>query len=483
MARRRRPGRALVALALLVTGIVTLLAADGGVEHRLLVEGPTPVSVYVPEGATVGGAPGVVVAHGFAGSRQLMRSWSLALARAGFVVAVPDLAGHGGSTTRLGEGGASLLADVERARSVLAAQPETDPARIGLLGHSMGSGAVMAYAIERPDGIVAVVAVSPTDAEVSATLPADLLLLAGANEPRFVANARSLLERAGGPSGSPGDGAARRLIVVPRVEHVSILFSPSAQEDSVAWLAAALQHVPLDRRAPEPVLGWLILVLGVVFAWQALAMRLATTGPDTVRRRGAWLTLLAGGLAATASLVIVSRSVAIGQVTGVLVAGEVALWFLLTGLVWLRFGVRPGAPDGRDAGWALLEVTVLLVVGATASLAWLPWTLQGGRGGLVPVLGLLTLPFTLAAAAMLQGRRGRSAVGTWLGISAVVVIMLGIAAFTVPGVGFLVLLLPVIPLVLALLVAVAVHVDRPWASALAGSTFLGWLLAVLFPLA
>jgi hypothetical protein len=62
-------------------------------------------------------------------------------------------------------------------------------------------------------------------------------------------------------------------------------------------------------------------------------------------------------------------------------------------------------------------------------------------------------------------------------------VTLGAAAFTVPGIGFLVLILPLLPLVLGLVVAVGGVTDRPWAAALSGSLFLGWLLAVLFPLA
>ena len=96
---------------------------------------------------------------------------------------------------------------------------------------------------------------------------------------------------------------------------------------------------------------------------------------------------------------------------------------------------------------------------------------------------LCLLPFSIASAAMLHGRRGWSAVGVWLMSAIAVLITLGAAAVVVPGLGFLVLVLPILPLVLAATSVVAVGVDRPWATGVAAAVFVGWLLAMLFPLA
>jgi hypothetical protein len=64
-----------------------------------------------------------------------------------------------------------------------------------------------------------------------------------------------------------------------------------------------------------------------------------------------------------------------------------------------------------------------------------------------------------------------------------VLLTLGAAADVVPGLGFLILVLPLLPLILAATTTVAVGVDRPWATGPATAVFLGWLLAMLFPLA
>jgi len=482
----RRP---LLAAAALLAAFALLAPVGRGIERTVVAGGPqgsVPVTVYVPRVPADGSlVPGVVVVHGFAGSSALMHAWSLALARAGFVVAAPDLAGHG----RNGEPGAreaDLGADLAAALDVLLATPGVDGSRLALLGHSMGSGAVLRFAIEQPDRFAAVVAVSPTDADVDEEHPRDLLLLAGSAEPRFVDNARSLLERAGGERGAPGDGDARRFLVVPRTEHVTILFSRAAHAASVGWLSDALDHpgpVVGPTVARGPMAGWLLLVLGIVLAWRALVFGAASPARAEVRRRGSWVALALGGVAASASLVIIARSFDVTGWSGVLIAGELGLWFLMTGAVWLRFGVRPTTPEARDLGWGLLGVVTVLAVGASASTAWLTWWLPGTRVPLMLGLVLACLPFTLAAAAAMQGRRGAAALGTWLATSAVVLVTLGAAAFVVPGLGFVVLLLPLLPAIIGLVLALAVGLDRPWSAGAAGAVLLGWLMAGLFPLA
>jgi len=476
--------RGAIATVLLLVGVLLLLPVGRGVEVGELRVGADalPLHVYVPAGAVGSTGPGVVVVHGFAGSARLMHTWSLALAHAGFTVIAPDLPGHGRNATPLASGGDALDGAVDAAVAALAGLPSVDPDRIALLGHSMGSGAVLRHSIARPDVVRAVVAVSPTDAAVGATLPRDLLLLAGANEPAFVANAVALLERAGGEKGVPGDGEARSLVVVPRVEHVSILFSRAAHDASIGWLAAALAHEVTGRAPTGPLAGWSLVFVALLLLWQAAGSSAATPGDAPRRGVGAWFALPVGGVAATASLVIIVRSLDIPDLLGMLIAGELGLWFLMVGTVWLRFGVRPAPPDLRDIGWTVLASAVVVGLGASSSLAWASWWLPGVRIGPALVLIACLLPFSIAAATMLHGRRGRAAIGVWAFGAVSVVMTLGVAALVIPGLGFLVLILPLLPLVLAVTSAVALGLDRPWATGTAGAVFTGWLLAGILPL-
>src|SRR6056297_4182029 len=86
-------------LVVLLLGLVVALAAiwqleaqRAGLEISSLRVGETPVTRTAQHGAE---GPVVVVAHGFAGSRQMMQAYANDLARAGYRVWAFDFEGHG----------------------------------------------------------------------------------------------------------------------------------------------------------------------------------------------------------------------------------------------------------------------------------------------------------------------------------------------------------------------------------------------------
>ena len=99
----RTPLRAVALLLALVSataGVIGLATADRGVVRRSAVVAGLPVEVVRPAGAP-GRLPGIVVAHGLAASRQIMRGFGDTLARRGYTVELVDLTGHGANTARL----------------------------------------------------------------------------------------------------------------------------------------------------------------------------------------------------------------------------------------------------------------------------------------------------------------------------------------------------------------------------------------------
>ncbi|MBU2357318.1 MAG: lysophospholipase, partial [Alphaproteobacteria bacterium] len=87
-----RHGVTLVALIAIVVSLFVLHDARRGLEITSLTVGETPVTRYALPGAD---GPVVVVAHGFAGSRQMMQGYALPLAQAGYRVFAFDFQGHG----------------------------------------------------------------------------------------------------------------------------------------------------------------------------------------------------------------------------------------------------------------------------------------------------------------------------------------------------------------------------------------------------
>ena len=176
-------------LAVLVAagaGMWLLAGADGEPSRKHVVVGGVPLDEVHPTGASGERRPGVVVAHGFAGSARLMAPFGDSLAARGYVVVLLDFSGHGANTRPLPEGTAStetstaaLQHDLDVATAHLRGLPDVDPARVALAGHSMGASAVTRYAAAHPE-VTATVAISLPDAStVLPDRPARLLLLVG----------------------------------------------------------------------------------------------------------------------------------------------------------------------------------------------------------------------------------------------------------------------------------------------------------------
>jgi pimeloyl-ACP methyl ester carboxylesterase len=474
-----------VALLLIILAWVQVRAGERGLVVRTFEDDGVPLRYMAAEGATA--VPGILIAHGFAGSQQLMLGYSYVLAQAGYGVIMWDFDGHGANPRPLDREGEALRQNIATAYETLIAQPEVDASRIALLGHSMGSGAVMAAAVEQPELYRAVVAVSPTGAEVSPERPSNLLLQAGEWETRFVDNARDLLARAGDENDDLAGGRARSFLLVPRAEHITILFNPLSHTAALDWFNGTFDHETRrpfsDRRMiwyGLHMVGWLLLVTAV----SPLLASSDTPRPGQLRSLWYGLGLLLAPFVAAFLLALLGRMMELSTMGGLLVGGALALWFWLFGLVWLAAGFRPRWPDGKALLWGLLLFGLLWVTfGAMAQLTWLPWWLIPERLLRWPLLAAACLPWNLAAGLVQQGAAPWPRFYWWFGQSSFIIMGLVATIFLVPALGFVMLLLPVIPIVLALMTVIGSAIDRPWAYAVGNALFFGWMLTAVFPLA
>ncbi len=526
--------RRLTLLALLILVAASwwqVLAAREGLTVRELSRDGTPLTYIAPQGARR--APAVVVAHGFAGSRQLMLTYGHVLAHAGYAAMLPDFSGHGANDQALDRD--ALQRDLDAAYAALLEQPEVDPQRVALLGHSMGSGAVMTAGVRQPDRYRATVAISPTGADVSPTAPRNFLLQAGSLEGGFVANAERLLAQAGGENPDLAGGRARRLVIVPNAEHISILFRDESHQAGLGWLNSTFGVAPTSTYADRRI-AWYGLHLAAWLALAALAvgwlgLAPATAAPETAtapqwrdrvqplaeRRRAirktpsldqevrretavaasarpwpAWLGLLLGPLAAGLGLWLLNPAIDLASLGGLQVGGAVGVWFALAGLVWLallagrrlRLLERPGPLTVRDLLLGLALFAVLWIAfGALGQLVWIPWLLIPVRLLKWPLLALACLPWFLATGIALRETGVLGRLGWWLGQSIALMAGFVLALRLVPSLGFIVLLLPLFPILTGLLFVAGAGLRRPWAFALGSALFFGWTLAAAFPLA
>lgn len=285
----------LAVVVLILSSLFVLEGARQGLQISDFHVGQTPVTLYTKPAET---GPVVVVAHGFAGSRQIMQGYSLALAQAGYRVLAFDFQGHGrnpvpmsGDVTSL-DGTTRLLVEETR-RVIAAARAVPGQAPVALLGHSMATDILVRASVAEADAgrpVAAVVAISMFSQAVTATQPPHLLVITGQWE--------SALRQAGldavhlvDPAAGEGDsaragGVSRRAVVAPHVEHVGVLFSPFAINAAQSWLDDTFARHS-DNTAGHR--GWWILALlaGIVLGFYPLVRLLpqGTAAPHLSTRR------------------------------------------------------------------------------------------------------------------------------------------------------------------------------------------------------
>jgi dienelactone hydrolase len=480
----------LIGILLLGFAFWQLQPASSGVERGTLRAGTVPVTTLRARSAVESTGPLVLVGHGVAGSRVIMHGFGMTLAKAGYHVMLWDFAGHGTNAEPLSSAGRtwSLVADVEAVLAEATSRGWVASDEVAILGHSMGSGVALAFGQTYPD-TAATIAVSPTGQAVTPALPRNLLLMAGSLEASFARNAEQRLAEAGGPGGDPAEGTARRLIIIPGVEHVSILFSPTAHNAAREWLDATFGSQPgaapyTDRRIVWYGLG----LLGALVAGWAVAPSLARPGPSGIPARPRWWRLAALVGAALGSTLILwllgVAGVALHTLLGLLVGGYLLLWFGVAGsLALLLLRTRPSLPSRRAMVAALVIFAVLWIgVGLLAQYVWLPWLMIPRRLLLWPLGALLVLPWFLALGTLGADAGPAGRLGQWLVGSATLVGAMVLALRLSPDLGFLILILPLFPIILGIHALAAAPHRGPWPYALSGALFTGWLLLAVFPL-
>jgi len=484
-----RWGVGAIGLLLLLLAVWQILAATQGLEITTMRSTAPPLTIVTPQGEARGSRPLVLIGHGFAGSSIVMRGFAFSLAHAGYTVVLWDFEGHGTNPQPLPSGRRdSLITNAETALAEATRHGVGDPDRLAILGHSMGSGVALAFG-QRYPGTAATIAISPGGQPVTLALPHNLLLMAGSLEASFVRNAEQRLSEAGGPGGDPAAGTARKLLVIPGVEHISILFAPTAHAAARDWLDATFGPQPgamiyTDRR----VLWYGLGLLGTLLVAAALAPLVADPSPVSRPDHPLWwrLAALAGGaVGATLALWLVSRAgLGLRNLLGLLVGGYVMVWFGVAGLLsLLLLRIRPSSPSRRAILGGLLAFAALwLGVGLLGQPVWLPWLLIPRRLLLWPLGALLLLPWFLAIGEAAWGVGIAGRIGWWLAHSGLLAGGLLLALRLSPELGFIMIILPLFPIILGFHALAAAPQRGSWPFALSGALFTSWLLLAVFPL-
>lgn len=502
----------IAALAMIAMALWHLRGATEGLSiETVSIEG-TPATIF----RAASGPPGpvVVIAHGFAGSQQLMLPFATTLARNGYVAVTFDFPGHGRNPSPLignvvREDGATRTL-VEATNRVVDHVRGTGDRRLALLGHSMASDVVVRVAKARPD-VAATIAVSMFSPAVTRESPRNLLVIAGGWEGALRREALRAVGLSSAPEearegvtyGDIASGTARRAVASEGVEHVGVLYARASLDEALAWLDATFARPAHDPRWFDTRGPWILTLLAgiVALAWPASGL-LPVVSPVPLGAglgwRRLWPALLVPAIATPVILRVLPTHVLTTHVLPVLVADYLVAHFALYGLItaaclwWLRRRDRPvTAPS----------VPAMLPALAAASVAV---TLYGFLGLVLPIdaYGTSFVPTPSRAIlilAMLAGTLSYFLADEWLtrgtgaGRGAYAASKLAFLLSLAFAVGldfkrlfFLVIIVPVIVLFFLVYGAISAWAYRrtghPHVAGITNAIAFAWAIGVTFPL-
>lgn len=447
MIRKWLPFALAWALILMGAGLAHLIQTSGGVkvtEVRMPAGQGLTVSglLYVPSTATAQRpAPAVLASHGYINTREMQSAFAIELARRGFVVLAMDMTGHGYSGGIVGTadfGGPAALRYLQSLAVV-------DKASIGLEGHSLGGGPILAAAASQPDGYRSIVLEGSTPGLLPGSKtpanPRNLAIVFGQYDefaglmwqvPKGsdIATSKRLMTLFGTTApvvegriyGQVADGTAR-VLYNPAITHPWEHFSKGGVEPAVYWFQKTLAEPAAPKLPGDQI--WIWKEVGTLIAFVGLVGLLLASfdlllgvpvfaalnrpaEPTAERRGGKWW--LAFVLTAAIPALTYFPLMKAGQVFFPMalfpqwIQNQLLVWALVNGVITLGLGflLRGAKPVftnrwGLSVGIALATMAVgylsLVLVDAVFKVDYRFWVL--GLKPLSAARALIAVPYVL----------------------------------------------------------------------------------------
>lgn len=498
-------GVGLVAVIAILIGLFQLREASEGLVITQTTIEETPATIFRP--SSDGPAPVIVIAHGFAGSQQLMQPFAETLAQNGYIAVTFDFLGHGrnplpmrGDITEGKTITAALLGELSDVAASARKLPGSD-GRLAVLGHSMASDIVVRFAQANPD-VQATVAVSVFSPVVTAASPRNLLVIVGAIEPAMLRNeGLRIVNLTAGGTAAAGDtygafpeGTARKLVLARGVEHIGVLYSRDSMVEALRWMNAAFDRQQvgfIDNRG-----RWLaILFAGIVALAWPLSTLLPVASDQYVGANLRWGPLLAAAFApAILTPLILWRMPT--DFLPILLGDYLTLHFLLygalTAAVQFYLHQKSDLPRTAPVSWKAIAIAAgavgtynVVAFGLPIDTYLFSFLPIPPRIPLIAAIACGTLPYFIADEWLTRGadsRRGAYAL-TKFGF----LLSLAVAVALNPmKLFFLVIIVPAILLLFltfGLISRWSYSATRhPLPGALANATVFAWAIAVTFPM-
>lgn len=503
-----RLGVAIAAVAAISVGFLKLHAAESGLSIVAAHVGETPVTIY--KAANGPPSPVIVIAHGFAGSQQLMQPFAETFARNGYTAITFDFLGHGRNPVPMrgdimdGIGiTSSLLGELGQVADYARKLVSSD-GRLAVLGHSMASDIVVRYAQANPK-VEATVAVSVFSPVATATSPRNLLVIVGSAEPRMLIDEgrRIVNLTAGGNAierktyGQFADGTARQLVIARGVEHIGVLYSRDSMTESLAWMNAAFARTSngvIDRRGI-----WLAMMFAgiVALAWPLSALLPVASGTFADANVSWKRLVLLAFLPAVATPLILWKMPTdfLPILLGDYLALHFALYSLLTflALLAIRHLARNDASEPRPPPqWtkiaiaaALVAIFEIVVFGLPLDRYVFSFLPIPPRIPIIAVILCGTLPYFIMDEWLTRGVAARH--GAYALTKFAFLLSLAIAILLNPQKLFFLAI--IVPAILLLFVAFGLisgwvyrQTRHPFPGAIANAVIFAWAISVTFPM-
>lgn len=451
--------------------------------------------------------PAVVIAHGFAGSQQLMQSFALTFAMNGYVAITFDFAGHGRNPTPLmgnlfQTDGATqfLLKEIEDVAEFARSQGD---GRLAMLGHSMASDVVVRAASLNPN-VFATITISMFSPAVTSQTPRNLLILVGDWEARLKKEALRAVSLFSDPEaakpeetyGNPALGNVRRTSFIPFSEHVSVLYRTQSMTEAINWVDGVFDF----KRQSQPQVAergfWIVLLFsGVIFLiWPMTAILPAVCSKPRGIGRSGWEFWICLGVPTLLTPVLL-RFVPT-HILPILVADYLGIHFAVYGslMALCLFMTRSGPHNkGNEAiSWWSFVVSVFLLILFFFLGFILPinayFTSFIPIASRLPIIGILfigTLLFFINDEWLTHGREAIKAASFISKIAFILSLSIAVS-LDFKRLFFLILIVPVIVLFFLIFGLISTRTYRrtghPLVAGFSNAFALAWSIGVTFPI-
>ena len=241
----------------------------------------------------------IIIGHGFAGSKEMMRQIAYDVVNAGSNAVLFDFIGHGSNQHKLVNKPTEITGTTQQLVNQLSNiikfvyEKFGNEISISLVGHSMASDIVIRASADKR--INSVIAISPYSNGITQNFPKDLLLISGQFEDHLRSHAlqkvKTLKPEAKENTEYAEKKIRRKASYIQNTGHVGVIYAPQTTRIIIDWLK--LENY--DRPFWKTQIGWILIgITFIVFGMSRLNTNLANQNiSDRENKRALHKVLLA----------------------------------------------------------------------------------------------------------------------------------------------------------------------------------------------